>query len=96
MSEGAWMSEERYLKPREVASWLGIHVNTVKRLGDSGDIREFRVGKRGDRRYRPEDVNEYLVRRAAQGGRHTDRNARGAAGITDDRVDEAGDVPAEV
>ena len=37
---------ETYLKPREVSEWLGIHVNTVKRM--STVVKPFfRVGARG-------------------------------------------------
>jgi excisionase family DNA binding protein len=82
--------EDTFLKPREVADWLGIHVNTVKRLGDSGEMKFFRIGKRGDRRYRAEDVNEYLVRRSALGGRNAHRNARGPEEVEHDGVLDQG------
>ena len=45
----------------EVADMLHLHVNTVKRLGDRGDLLFFRVCARGDRRYRPEDIQAFLV-----------------------------------
>jgi excisionase family DNA binding protein len=61
------MSNELMLKPREVALWLGVHVNTVKRLGNSGEIPFVRIGTRGDRRYKPSDVNAYLERRTKSG-----------------------------
>jgi len=59
------------LKPKEVAAWLGVHVNTVKRMGERGELPFYRIGRRGDRRYRPEDVEEYLERisEASQNGR---------------------------
>jgi excisionase family DNA binding protein len=53
-------TDERMLKPREVAEWLGVHVNTVKRMSDRGELQYYRIGTRGDRRYRPADVNAYL------------------------------------
>lgn len=49
----------RLMTAREVADALHVHVNTVKRL-DSRDLPFVRVVKRGDRRYRPEDVERYL------------------------------------
>jgi excisionase family DNA binding protein len=50
------------LTASEVANLLHLHVNTVKRLGDRGELPFFRVCKRGDRRYRVEDVMEFLTR----------------------------------
>lgn len=55
---------EKMLKPREVATWLGVHVNTVKRMSNRGDFPTYRVGQRGDRRYRPSDIEAYLTRRS--------------------------------
>jgi excisionase family DNA binding protein len=46
----------------EVAAVLRLHVNTVKRLGDRGELPFFRVSKRGDRRFRVEDVLAFLHR----------------------------------
>lgn len=56
------------LKPKEVAGWLGVHVNTVKRMGDRGEIPFYRIGRRGDRRYRPQDIEAYLERRSQTHG----------------------------
>lgn len=50
------------LTASEVATLLHVHVNTVKRLGDRGEIPFFRVSRRGDRRYRMADVQAYLQR----------------------------------
>lgn len=46
----------------EVANWLGVHVNTVKRIPPE-EMPYFRVGSRGDRRYQIEDVKAYIIRR---------------------------------
>ena len=48
------------LTASEVAEMLHLHVNTVKRLGDRGEIPFYRVCKRGDRRFRLEDVMTFL------------------------------------
>lgn len=92
------MVEDRdgYLKTREVAAWLGVHINTVKRLGDRGEMKFFRIGIRGDRRYRADDVNEYLVRRTADGGRNTNRYARNPEAVSHDGQREKGDLQDEV
>jgi len=39
---------------------LQLHVNTVKRLGDRGELPFIRVCKRGDRRVRLSDVHAYI------------------------------------
>jgi excisionase family DNA binding protein len=50
------------LTASEVAEMLHLHVNTVKRLGDRGELPFYRVCKRGDRRFRMEDVMSFLDR----------------------------------
>ncbi|MGI8533644.1 MAG: helix-turn-helix domain-containing protein [Candidatus Limnocylindrales bacterium] len=50
------------LTASEVAELLHLHVNTVKRLGDRGELPFYRVCKRGDRRFRVEDVTAFLAR----------------------------------
>ena len=57
--------EERMLRPREVAQWLGLHVNTVKRMSKRGDLMVYRIGERGDLRYKPSDIEAYLAERRA-------------------------------
>ena len=52
----------RLLTATEVADMLHLHVNTVKRLGDRGEIPFYRVCKRGDRRFRVDDVLDFLRR----------------------------------
>ena len=48
------------LTASEVAAMLHLHVNTVKRLGDRGELPFYRVCKRGDRRFFMEDVMSFL------------------------------------
>ena len=50
------------LTATEVADMLHLHVNTVKRLGDRGELPFYRVCKRGDRRFRLDDVMRFLSR----------------------------------
>ncbi len=52
----------KLLTASEVAEMLHLHVNTVKRLGDRGELPFFRVTRRGDRRFRYDDVLEFLRR----------------------------------
>jgi len=49
------------LKVREVSRLLRIHANTVRRWSDEGKIRAYRITKRGDRRFRREDVARFLA-----------------------------------
>jgi excisionase family DNA binding protein len=60
----AMMTNEvgKLLTAAEVAEMLHLHVNTVKRLGDRGELPFFRVCKRGDRRFRYDDVIDFLHR----------------------------------
>lgn len=73
------MNREAMLKPKEVAQWLGVHVNTVKRLSDRGDLPFFRIGTRGDRRYRPSDIESYLDGRGFHGNGATGQPQSGDA-----------------
>jgi len=50
------------LTASEVAVLLPLHVNPVKRLGDRGELPFYRVCKRGDRRFRYDDVLAFLQR----------------------------------
>ena len=50
------------LTASEVADLLHLHVHTVKRLGDRGELPFYRVCKRGDRRFRMDDVMQVLAR----------------------------------
>ena len=58
----------KMLKVHEVADRLGLHRNTVRRLSDRGELLSFRVCKRGDRRWREEDVDRYLAQLNQPGG----------------------------
>ena len=44
----------------DVASLLGVHINTVRRWSNEGVLKSFRVGPRGDRKFRREDVEAFL------------------------------------
>ena len=49
------------LTVREVARLLNIHTNTVRRWGDKGILRAYRITSRGDRRFKREDIDRFLV-----------------------------------
>ena len=48
------------LTVREVARVLNIHANTVRRWGDQGILRAYRITSRGDRRFKQKDVECFL------------------------------------
>ncbi len=45
----------------QVARLLNVHPNSVRRWANQGLLRTYRVGRRGDRRFRPEDVASFLA-----------------------------------
>ena len=49
------------LTVREVARLLHVHTNTVRRWSDRGLLRAYRISRRGDRRYKREDVARFLA-----------------------------------
>lgn len=53
-------SPKGVLRVGDVASLLGVHLNTVRRWSDEGALRSFRVGFRRERRFRREDVDAFL------------------------------------
>ena len=48
------------LTVRQVADFLQVSICSVRRWSDSGTLRFYRVGSRGDRRYQKEDVLRFL------------------------------------
>jgi excisionase family DNA binding protein len=48
------------LTTKQVAGLLGIHTNTVRRWSDQGFLRSYRVTRRGDRRFKYDDINTFL------------------------------------
>lgn len=46
----------------EVAQLLRVHVNTVRRWNNQGIIKAYRIGPRGVRRFRQQDVSIFLAR----------------------------------
>lgn len=49
-------SAEKLLTAREVAELLHVHIATVRRWSRRGVLKSYRVGPRGHRRYKLEDV----------------------------------------
>lgn len=49
------------LTVKDVARLLHIHVNTARRWSDQGILKSYRITRRGDRRFRLEDITRYLA-----------------------------------
>jgi len=48
------------LTVRQVADFLQVSICSVRRWSDSGALKFYRVGSRGDRRYQRDDVLRFL------------------------------------
>ena len=53
-------TSENLLAVQEVADLLNVHSNTVRQWSDQGLIKSYRIGPRGDRRFRQEDITSFL------------------------------------
>ncbi len=49
------------LTVKDVAKLLNVHVNTVRRWSNSRIIKSYRITRRGDRRFRREDIANFLA-----------------------------------
>ena len=54
------MKVEQMLTGEEVAKLLHIHLNTVRRWSDKGVLANYRIGSRGDLRFKVSDIKKYL------------------------------------
>jgi excisionase family DNA binding protein len=50
------------LTASDVARLLNVHLNTVRRWSNQGILKAYRIGSRGDRRFRREDITYFLSR----------------------------------
>lgn len=48
------------LTASDVARLLNVHLNTVRRWSNQGVLKAYRIGSRGDRRFRQEDIDYFL------------------------------------
>ena len=59
-NKGVPIDRRALLTSRQAAEVAGIHINTLRRWGDQGVIKEYRIGTRGDRRFLRRDVEKLL------------------------------------
>lgn len=50
----------------EVARLFNVHPSTVRRWSNRGIIKAYRIGPRGERRFRRDDIAVFLLERAVQ------------------------------
>ncbi len=50
----------------EVARLLNVNDSTVRRWNDRGIIKAYRIGPRGERRFRRDDITIFFLDRAVQ------------------------------
>ena len=67
------------LTVKDVAHLLHIHVNTARRWSDQGIIKSYRITRRGDRRFRREDILRYLAEFNETGIEEITQNENSAA-----------------
>jgi len=60
---------EPMLTTSEVARILSVHINTVRRWSNQGVLKSYRIGSRGDRRFRREDIDKFF----SQDGRGSEK-----------------------
>lgn len=44
-----------------VARLLNVHINTVRRWSNRGILKAYRIGPRGDRRFKREEIDSFLT-----------------------------------
>jgi len=54
------MDRSSYLKAKEAAAVINIHINTLHRWTKEGRIKAYRIGERGDYRYDPKDIEAFV------------------------------------
>jgi len=54
-------SPNNLLRTGEACRILCIHANTLRRWSEQGIVKTYRVGSRGDRRFRREDIAALLI-----------------------------------
>lgn len=70
---------EPMLTTSDVARILNVHINTVRRWSNQGIIKTYRIGSRGDRRFRSADVSTFLAEQHNNGGKEIKEYSEGVS-----------------
>jgi len=54
------LESKAILTASEAAQLIGVHVNTVRRWNKKGALKGYRIGTRGDRRFRREEIDSFV------------------------------------
>jgi excisionase family DNA binding protein len=57
---------DNMLTVSEVARILHVHPNTLRRWADKGIIKAYSITSRGDRRFMPKDIEQFLAEMKTQ------------------------------
>jgi excisionase family DNA binding protein len=52
---------DKMLRVKDVAEILHVHPNTLRRWSEQGRIGAYRIGSRGDRRFRQSDIASFIA-----------------------------------
>jgi excisionase family DNA binding protein len=66
------------LTTSEVAHLLNVHINTVRRWSNLGILKAYRLGSRGDRRFKREDITNFFSKDGGGNGKDRLRQASSA------------------
>jgi excisionase family DNA binding protein len=58
---------EPMLTTSEVARILSVHINTVRRWANQGVLTSYRIGSRGDRRFKKADIDRFCESNSSNG-----------------------------
>lgn len=61
---------DRMLRTGEACRILCVHCNTLRRWSEQGIVKAYRVGPRGDRRFRREDIAALLIEKTKDSSTH--------------------------
>lgn len=53
-------NKQKLLRIREAAELLGVNPETLRRWDKDGKLLAIKVSIRGDRRYKPEDIDRFI------------------------------------
>ena len=62
VTDGEVEEIDTLLRASEAAGLLSVHVNTVRNWSNLGILPSFRIGPRGDRRFRKRDLMTFLLK----------------------------------